>query len=183
MLVPQDSPCDECGHPRIDHEFTLEVWSERCLQCGCTIEVIPTLGEWNPDAPPRAYDWRFAIISFLMDIEDESLYTDTVHRWRPGFSLTAAEVEELRRVEVGIRDLWRRYSPERPRPASYGIHDVTAENESVDRFEKAKGMLWGVIARLAISDEWRSFFPEAEHPRIEALREVLIRHGAHLPPD
>jgi hypothetical protein len=117
MLVPQNSPCPECSHPRGDHDIRFAAGGgEQCKHCGCTATTIRTDPIfWNPDAPPKPFDWNFALVTFLMELEgDEGLFTDTIERWRPGYELAAGEREELRSLELLVRELWARYSPREP---------------------------------------------------------------------
>jgi hypothetical protein len=159
----------------------MEVAAERCAQCGCTIEAIPTLGVWNPEVPGRPFDWTFALVTFVMSIEEgECLYTDTIHRWRPGYVLKEGELEQLRAVELLVRSLWSRYAPPAPEPAGQRPGNLAAENAEVDEYEARKNALAGVLLRLAVTDEWQTFFPTSEHHEIKTARHIVIEHGGHL---
>ena len=178
MLVPQEAPCPDCGHARRDHEFTMEVAAERCIHCGCTVEVIPVLGMWNPNAEPRGFDWAFALGLFVLTINsEESLFSDTIGELRPGFVFAPGEQDDLRTVELIVRDLWSRYAPPKPKPASMTSRDVAAENAGVDRYEEEKRRLASVLLTLAVNDEWRLYFPAVEHEKVEAARRIIIAHG------
>jgi hypothetical protein len=180
MLVPQNSPCPECSHPRGDHDIRFAAGGgEQCKHCGCTATTIRTDPIfWNPDAPPKPFDWNFALVTFLMELEgDEGLFTDTIERWRPGYELAAGEREELRSLELLVRELWARYSPREPLRADVHGRNINEENAAVDECEAASNTLKGVILRLAVSDEWRSYFPASEHEKIDRARQLIIGHG------
>src|SRR5688572_6647290 len=103
MLVAQDSPCPECGHPRRDHEVSVDAGGgERCRQCGCTATTIFTEPIfWDPNGPEHPFDWNFALLTFVMELEsDEGLFTDSIEKWRPAYALAPGERDELREVEV-----------------------------------------------------------------------------------
>ena len=181
MLVPQDTPCPECSHPRGDHQLTT-AFGEECTVCGCTATWVDNAIVWDPSAAPTPFDWTFALITFFMFIEEEEFYTDTIDRWRPGYALQSGEIEDLRAVEGLVRDLWKRYAPPKPKPADLTVRSVAEENAAVDRYEQEKDHFWGAIIRLLVTDEWRSYFPAREHPAIESVRQIIVAHGG-TPPD
>jgi hypothetical protein len=179
MLVPQNSPCPECGHARRDHELSLSAGGgELCKRCGCTATTIDTTPVFvDPSAPPGPFDWNFALGTFVMELEsDEGLFTDTIDRWRPAYELAPGELEELRDVEMLVRELVRRYGPTKPRPASIGGLNVAEENAAVDEYQNASNNLKGVILRLAVTNEWQSYFPASEHAKINRARSIIIKH-------
>ena len=114
----------------------------------------------------------------MMRIEDrEGLFADSIHEWRPRYELREGEVDDLRSVEKTVRYLWNRYGPQRPDPALLTARNVAADNANVDAFEERKGHFWSAVLRLLLTDEWRSFFPEEEHARIEQARQIISARG------
>jgi hypothetical protein len=180
MLVPQDQPCPKCGHGRGDHQLNTE-FSEQCVSCGCTATWVNNYIGWDPSAPPTCFDWKFALVMFYMSIEDEELYTDTLDRWRPGYTLQPGERDDLRRAEMFVRDLWKHYGPRKAGAADFQSRSVEAENAAVDRYEREKGRFWEGVLRLVVTGEWKSYFPAAEHSAIDSMREIVIARGGTPP--
>ena len=179
MLVPPDQPCSECGHPRRDHDLTADL-EERCGRCGCRAAASDgTTIVWDPNGPAHPFDWRFALATFLMRMDDDQngLFADTIHEWRPPYELRDGEVEDLRLVEKIVRDLVARYGPKRPRPARLTSRDVATDTAEVDVYEERKNAICCALLRLMFTDEWRSFFPKAEHERVEEGRRIIAKWG------
>lgn len=114
----------------------------------------------------------------MMRIKDhEDLFADSIHVWRPGFELEEGEIQDLRAVEITVRHLWNRYGPQRPQPARLNSRDVAADNAAVDEFEEQNRAFLEVVLKLAVTADWRAFFPSPEHVRIEQAREIIIARG------
>ena len=179
MLIPQESPCPECGHARRDHEFSFDAPGfERCNHCGCTATTIDNAIVLDLDAPPHPFDWTLALATFVMEIESEDgLFIDTIEKWEPGYTLQPGEREDLRSVELIVRGLWMRHKPKKPAPPELRARNVAEENAAVDRYESEKMHLQGVILRLVATDEWRSYFAADEHEAIQQARRIIRSHG------
>jgi len=113
-----------------------------------------------------------------MELETgEVFFTDTMEKWRPGYELAPGEREQLRRVELLVRELWAKYGPRKPPRADMRTRNLVEENAVVDEYETASNTIKGIILRLAVTDEWRSYFPSSEHEKVEQARQLIIRHG------
>ena len=134
MLIPQESPCPECGHARRDHEFGSfdAAGFERCNHCGCTATTIDNAIVLDLDAPPHPFDWTLALATFVMELESEDgLFIDTIEKWEPGYTLQPGEREDLRSVELIVRGLWMRHKPKKPGPPELRARNVAEENAAV----------------------------------------------------
>jgi hypothetical protein len=178
MLVPQDSPCPNCGHPRRDHDIGRDPDGEKCAHCDCTIPIEYATFDWDPNEPPDPFNWTGALefIVVFLDMIQVS-FSDFIANARPGFKMTQEERDDLLALDAIVRNLWQKVVPQKPKPAGRENSDVQAENAAVDEYEAHKDVLKSALANLTTTDDWRTVFPEDLHGEIERARAILRRHG------
>ena len=151
---------------------------EVCIQCGCVATMIHNHVVWNPDGPAHPFDWRFALVTFVMSLDDpDGLFTDTIEKWLPPYELKPGEREDLRKVELVVRELWAEHAPPKPERAARSARNIATENAAVDAYEQRVANLKGILLRLAVTTEWQSYFPPHQHAMIEEVRRIIIAHG------
>jgi hypothetical protein len=177
MLVPQESPCPNCGHRRRDHDLGGD--GEKCAHCDCTIPFrdVQTV-EWDPDAPPDPFNWTGALdfIVLFLQMFDAS-FAHFIEEAHPGFKMTQGERDDLLALDAIVRNLWQKVVPQKPRPAGRGKSDVRAENAAVDEYEAGKETIMNALRNLTATEDWRTVFPEDLHGEIERARAILRRYG------
>jgi len=177
MLVPGDSACPACGHPRRNHDFgNLVGGVERCDQCECTIPVAQVHFEWYPNAEPQPFDWSSALDMIVLMVEMETSCTEFVLGATPSFAIAPDELQDLSNVERTVRDIWTRYVP--PSPALRKFSPVAAENAAVDAYENSKAQLRDALRNVVSDDGWRDHFSTADHAAIERVRAIITSRQA-----
>src|ERR1700737_4088575 len=163
MLVPQESPCPECGHPRRDHHVSSSSpLGEKCRQCACVIPIAVNEFVGDPNAAPERFDWGSAIDLLVATIPVVPLFSDILPSGRPGYAITPREIDDLRTVEYIVRDIWNRYAPRRP-SLDRRVATVAEENAAVDRYESEKESLKRLLGNLTANEEWRQALPPIAH--------------------
>lgn len=176
-LVSADTPCAACGHPRGDHDFDLDVYGERCRQCGCTATMaLPPVITLDTEPKPLAADliMAMAVLSAKMEA---SLFASLDHIVPP-VVVKPGDHEVLLEIERLVAELWRRYSPWRrsaPLPGESFSEQIRRENADAEAADGNFRRIEWALETLLDSDEAFAVFPEPEHATLWRIRGLLRR--------
>lgn len=177
MLVPADTPCPDCGHPRRNHTLgDLLSGGERCSECDCSIPIAHNRLDWDPDAAPQPFDWSSALELVVLMVEMQTSFTEFVLGARPPYLLAPDELEDLSAIDRAVRDLWARYVP--ANPAQQRFSTVAEENAAVDAYENDKARLRDHLRNLAATEAWRKDFASTDHPVIDRVQSIVASRQA-----